>query len=196
MDPYLLSAALAAFVTAAIHTFIGGPEIARPLLESGDVPTVPKYTHYACWHIVTLTLLAIGRAFLWVGYMPALMSWAGLRLLLHAVFCCGGCRLYSGKSKASVPCPNGYCFSRSSFPPLLACCARLYQVQVASPARTDSIQSGYALGLASADSNLKNKAKSAPVRFCEGKKRRGPARCLRDRLAPNLAHLSGVLKVS
>lgn len=110
MDPYLLSAALAAFVTAAIHTFIGGSEIARPLLESGDVPAVPKYTHYACWHIVTLTLVAIGFAFLWAGYTPGAEELGWFALALTCSFLLWGVSLIIWKKQSFRAMPQWVLF--------------------------------------------------------------------------------------
>ena len=42
-------------LTWGIHTFVGGPEVARPLLRS-ELRPVPKLTQYYCWHAVTLAL--------------------------------------------------------------------------------------------------------------------------------------------
>ena len=47
---------------AAVHIFLGGRSIAVPLLDS-NMPRVPKYTQYFCWHIVTLTIAALALFF-------------------------------------------------------------------------------------------------------------------------------------
>ena len=52
-----------------IHTFLGGPTIARPLLEA-EMEVVAKYTNYYCWHIVTITLAAMGGGFLYAAWVP------------------------------------------------------------------------------------------------------------------------------
>ncbi len=64
----LLIAALWAALTAGIHIFAGGEEIATPLLQS-TLAEVPKLTMYAVWHMASLALLfsAIG---LFIGSMP------------------------------------------------------------------------------------------------------------------------------
>jgi len=51
-------AACATFMTFLIHTLIGGSRIARPLRAS-ELPRVPKYTTYYCWHMVTVMLFAM-----------------------------------------------------------------------------------------------------------------------------------------
>ena len=42
MDTLLLAAAGTSFFTFAVHTWIGGPRIAAPLLASNDIPEVPN----------------------------------------------------------------------------------------------------------------------------------------------------------
>lgn len=69
MNIWLLAAALLSAVTWAIHTFVGGREIV-PALLSGDVPWVPKMTHYYCWHIVTITLAVMSAGFAWGALTP------------------------------------------------------------------------------------------------------------------------------
>jgi hypothetical protein len=65
MDPWWTAAALMTLVTAGIHTFVGGAEIARPLLAATDLRTVPKLTSYYCWHLVTIVLFAMAAGFGW-----------------------------------------------------------------------------------------------------------------------------------
>lgn len=64
---FFLAAAALSIATAAIHVFIGGPEIAKPLLQA-EIPTAPKFTNYYCWHLVSITLVAMAIGFL----IPAL----------------------------------------------------------------------------------------------------------------------------
>lgn len=52
---YLLWAAvLASGVTFIVHTFVGGPRVAAPLLANTTLPIASKWLNYYCWHIVTL----------------------------------------------------------------------------------------------------------------------------------------------
>ncbi len=57
------AAALFAAFTYAVHVVAGGRHIARPLLRATDMSEVARYTNYYCWHLVTLTLLAMVIAF-------------------------------------------------------------------------------------------------------------------------------------
>lgn len=70
MNGWFASAAALSAVTCAIHIIPGGREIARPLLASGDLAQVPKYTSYYCWHMVTITLAALAAAFGWAAADP------------------------------------------------------------------------------------------------------------------------------
>lgn len=79
MDPWIGAAAVAAFVTFLIHTFLGGREIATPLLAATDLRRIPKYTSYYCWHMVTIVLLAMAAGLAWGG-------WSGDRAMVVAVF--------------------------------------------------------------------------------------------------------------
>jgi hypothetical protein len=56
-------AALSSLVTFAVHTFIGGVVVARPLLADTGLPKASRWLNYYCWHIATVLLLAIAGAF-------------------------------------------------------------------------------------------------------------------------------------
>lgn len=85
MNPWLVSAALAAFATFVIHTVIGGRLIARPLLAARDLARIPRLTAYYCWHMVTIVLFAMALALAWAARHanPPLVS---LVLLLAVAF--------------------------------------------------------------------------------------------------------------
>ena len=65
MNYYYLAASFISLVVWAAHTFGGGPQVAKPLLES-SMEDVPKYTNYYCWHLITgvLFLNALGYGYL------------------------------------------------------------------------------------------------------------------------------------
>lgn len=56
-------AALAALVTAFVHTFIGGAVVARPLLATQALPPASKWLNYYCWHIATVLILFLAAGF-------------------------------------------------------------------------------------------------------------------------------------
>jgi hypothetical protein len=57
------AASAAALTTFAVHTFVGGVFVARPLLADQSLPKAAKWLAYYCWHIVTMLLLALTLAF-------------------------------------------------------------------------------------------------------------------------------------
>ena len=69
MNWFLLIATILSFITFAVHLFLGGREIATPLLKS-DLDQVPKLTAYYCWHMVTLMLLLMTVTFGYAFFFP------------------------------------------------------------------------------------------------------------------------------
>lgn len=71
MENFLLWIAVAlSLMTFSIHTFIGGPRVAAPLLMNKDLPKASKWLNYYCWHIVTLYLLLMGGGYAFVALYP------------------------------------------------------------------------------------------------------------------------------
>lgn len=67
---WFLAAGILSAATTAIHFFLGGREIALPLLQARDIGTIPKHTNYYCWHLVTITLLAMTAGFIHAASSP------------------------------------------------------------------------------------------------------------------------------
>ena len=67
MNTLLLIAGIISFITFIVHTFVGGAEIADPLMETTDLQEIPKLTAYYCWHMVTLLLFSMSCAYLYVA---------------------------------------------------------------------------------------------------------------------------------
>ncbi len=59
-------AAAIGLLGAGIHVFIGGPRLARPLLRSSLHPLVITLL-WACFHMVTLMVLAMSAVFAWAA---------------------------------------------------------------------------------------------------------------------------------
>ena len=71
MQIYLLwSAVVMSFITFLVHTFIGGPRVAKPLLESKNLPIASKWLNYYTWHITTIFTLLMGGAYAYVAVNP------------------------------------------------------------------------------------------------------------------------------
>lgn len=60
----LLASGLLASFTALLHTFAGTVEVHVPLLSS-TIPRSVSLLIYACWHLVTVTLILSAVALLW-----------------------------------------------------------------------------------------------------------------------------------
>lgn len=64
MNKIQLVTGIGAASLAALHTFVGTPEVADPLLAS-DLEDRAKYINFFCWHIVTIVLWAAAAGYLW-----------------------------------------------------------------------------------------------------------------------------------
>lgn len=84
------AAAVSSLATFAVHTFVGGAYVARPLLSDRTLPKAAKWLAYYCWHIVTMLLVGMALAF-----AAAATGW----LAGHAAFglagFCAACSLLS-----------------------------------------------------------------------------------------------------
>jgi hypothetical protein len=63
--PIILSGILAA-ITALVHILVGGKQIAGPLLHS-QLDSIVKLTMYACWHLVSVSLVLSSATLLACG---------------------------------------------------------------------------------------------------------------------------------
>jgi len=72
MNWLIFAAGVLAAFTALLHIFVGGRDIARPLLAS-ELSEEVKLTVYGCWHIVTVYLVisAVSLLVASFGLVPA-----------------------------------------------------------------------------------------------------------------------------
>lgn len=110
MNEGLGIAALFTGVTWLIHTFIGGPAIAGPLLASSLEP-VPKLTNYYCWHLVTLTLAAMAIAYGYAAFQPLARDLAVFVTLLALSFMIFGMVLTLWKRRRILELPQWMLFA-------------------------------------------------------------------------------------
>jgi hypothetical protein len=68
MNKQLLSAALLTAFIAAVHIFMGGTDVAAPLLVS-RLAEEPRLTLYAVWHLVSVTL-GLSAIALYISALP------------------------------------------------------------------------------------------------------------------------------
>ncbi len=70
MTIYIWLCIISSAVTFYVHTFIGGPIVAGPLLKDSSLPAASKWLNYYCWHITTILLLFFTGAFVWLAFYP------------------------------------------------------------------------------------------------------------------------------
>jgi len=64
VNKFLMASGVVAAFTAALHTFAGTPEIQEPLLNSA-IPQSISLLLYACWHLVTVSLILSAGFLIW-----------------------------------------------------------------------------------------------------------------------------------
>jgi hypothetical protein len=67
---FLWAAAFMSVITFAVHTFVGGPRVAVPLLADTGLPKASKWLNYYCWHIATVFTFSMGGAYAYVALHP------------------------------------------------------------------------------------------------------------------------------
>jgi len=78
------TAAIMSLVTFSVHTFIGGPRVAVPLLENKNLPRASKWLSYYCWHITTIYTFFMGGGYAYVAMNPDRPELAVFLSLLNA----------------------------------------------------------------------------------------------------------------
>ena len=85
-NTWLFAAGIAALLVNLLHVFAGGPEIIRPVLRSETLHDVPKYVNYYCWHLVTLTIAAMGIGLIWAAIDPTQTGLAWMWTVMAVLF--------------------------------------------------------------------------------------------------------------
>ena len=67
---FLWAASIMSIVTFAVHTFIGGPVVAAPLLKNSDLSKASKWLNYYTWHVTTIFTFTMGGAYAYVALNP------------------------------------------------------------------------------------------------------------------------------
>ncbi|MCJ9430700.1 hypothetical protein [Kordiimonas marina] len=88
MNSYFLTAGLFCAITGVIHSWIGGREIATPLLSVRDMHPVAKFSNYYCWHVVSIVLFAMTGCYLFAAFRPGSADLAVLATILALAFAC------------------------------------------------------------------------------------------------------------
>ena len=80
------AASLLALLTFAVHTFVGGIYVVRPLLAVEGLSRASRWLNYYCWHMTTLTLLVMTAMFGWSAYEPTARGFGVLFTAMAAAF--------------------------------------------------------------------------------------------------------------
>ena len=107
--PLAAAAALSAF-TAAVHAFLGGRDVAKPLLEA-EMARTPKLTSYYCWHVVTITLIAMSLGFAIAAADPGAAISAVTWTLIAAAFAIWSVALFIWKRMHPFALPQWALFA-------------------------------------------------------------------------------------
>src|SRR5882724_5198143 len=81
------AASLLALVTFAVHTFVGGIHVVRPLLAVEGLTRASRWLNYYCWHMTTLTLVVMAAMFAWSAHEPTARGFGVLFTVMAAAFC-------------------------------------------------------------------------------------------------------------
>ena len=85
MNLLFILSGLMATVSAAVHLFVGGRQVARPLLDSGLEEGI-KLTMYACWHLVSASLMLSALTLLSAGFGIFEAAEGGLVLFISVLW--------------------------------------------------------------------------------------------------------------
>lgn len=110
MSGWLLCASMLTVAIWAVHTFIGGPTIARALLLATDLEAVPKWTQYYCWHVVTITLALLAAGLGYAAFVPHATDVALLIAVLTLMYAVFGLLLPPRIGARYVDMPQGFLF--------------------------------------------------------------------------------------
>ena len=111
MNLFFAAAGVLSACIFLLHTFVGGTQIARPLLEVEGLKDGPKYTQYYCWHLVTIVLFALAAAFIISAVYAQASELALLSSVLALAFAVLGIALAPAVKQSYRVLPQGWLFA-------------------------------------------------------------------------------------
>ncbi len=103
------SAGCLAAIWLAVHTFVGGRQIARPLVASTELPPVVRHTQYLCWHFTTVAIACMATLF-GIAALTGIKAYAGSATLLATGFFVVGVGLVIALEEMHMRLPQGWLF--------------------------------------------------------------------------------------
>ena len=110
MDVFFAIAAGLSVINAALHTVLGGREVAVPLKATNDLDPVAKWVAYYCWHLVTIVLWSMAAAFAWLSCVGFEFGLSLVLLALSGGFALGGLALPKAVGMSYKAMPQGCLF--------------------------------------------------------------------------------------
>jgi hypothetical protein len=75
-----------ALITFAVHSFVGGIYVVRPLLAVQGLSRASRWLNYYCWHMTTLTLLVMAAMFAYSAVEPTARGFGALFTAMALAF--------------------------------------------------------------------------------------------------------------
>lgn len=98
-----------ATVWFVVHVFVGGKEIARPLLQADSLDALVRHTQYLCWHFTTVAIAAIAGFFL-IATLQGALAFATAATILASGFFVVGVGLVVAMGESHLRLPQGWLF--------------------------------------------------------------------------------------
>ncbi|QEE35163.1 hypothetical protein FTO60_05205 [Octadecabacter sp. SW4] len=73
--------------------------------------SVAKYTNYYCWHLVSITLIAMCAGLIWPAYDPTQSGLAVMWVVIAALFCLWSLLLITSKKQPFLLMPQWSLFA-------------------------------------------------------------------------------------
>ncbi|MCK0150261.1 hypothetical protein MWU54_09530 [Marivita sp. S6314] len=102
-------AAVLSFTWLCVHLFLGGKEIAQPLLASQSLTPVVRDTQYLCWHFTSCAIALMAGCFAYAAWSgDASLAWPAT--ILSGAFALTGIGLVARIGQSHARLPQGWLF--------------------------------------------------------------------------------------
>ncbi|MFL4470251.1 hypothetical protein ACERZ8_10325 [Tateyamaria armeniaca] len=102
--PFLVAAGALAALWLLVHVFVGGRQIAQPLVAATALDPLVRHTQYLCWHFTTVAIACMSGFLLWAAYSGDLAYAVAGTVLALGFFTVGvGLVLYLKDSHIRLP---------------------------------------------------------------------------------------------
>jgi len=106
----LLVTSVLTLSVATLHLWLGGREVARPLLSTEGLLPVVRYTTYYCWHLVTIVLYMMAIGFGASAFLSGSRLLVAFLAVTAAAFSLWGFALVAIHRRSLAELPQGLLF--------------------------------------------------------------------------------------